>query len=185
MTKLTASTVQGQLEEIDFIKKARQLSEKITGIKIAMLTTIDSNGQLHSSPMYTFDIEDDGIIWMFASRDSKKAGYIEMNPKVLLNYSQPDSDLYVTVNGTASVSTDSAKTEQLWSDRYKAWFPEGKSDKNLCLLKIIPDEAEYWDTPDLLVSQIVTLVKNTLSGNPYVEGENKKIDFEDKNTKPG
>lgn len=177
MTKLTAPTVKGQLEEIEFIKKARELSGKIGQIKIAMLTTRDSGGDMHSRPMYTFEIEDDGIIWMFTGKDSKKISNIETNPRVVLNYSNPDSDLYITVNGTASVSDDPAKVDELWSDRYKVWFPYGKTDPNLCLIKIVPDSAEYWDTPDLLVSQIISLVKNTLAGNPNVEGENKKIDF--------
>lgn len=177
MTKLTAPTVKGQLEEIDFIKKARELSAKIGDIKIAMLSTLDSSGKLHSRPMYTFKIEDDGIIWMFASKASKKVTDLSLNPSVLLNYSNPDSDLYIAVNGTASVVTDLVKIEQLWSDRLKAWFPGGKTDPNICLLKILPEEAEYWDTPDLLVSQIISLVKNTLTGNPHVEGENKKINF--------
>ncbi len=72
MTKLTATTVKGQLEEIEFIKKARELSDKIGHIKIAMLTTSDAAGKLESRPMYTFEIEDDGLIWMFASKDSRK-----------------------------------------------------------------------------------------------------------------
>ncbi|KAA8485330.1 general stress protein 26 [Arcticibacter tournemirensis] len=177
MTKLTATTVKGQLEEIEFIKKVRELSDKIGHIKIAMLTTSDAAGKLESRPMYTFEIEDDGLIWMFASKDSRKVSNIEANPQVVLNYSQPDTDLYITVNGTATVTTDPVKIEQLWSDRYQVWFPYGKTDPNLCLLKIVPEEAEYWDTPDLLVSQIISLVKNTLAGNPHVEGENKKIEF--------
>ncbi|PWG78521.1 general stress protein [Pararcticibacter amylolyticus] len=177
MTKLTAPTVEGQLEEIEFIKKARELAGKIGEIKIAMLTTTDAAGKLQSRPMYTFKIEDDGIIWMFASKDSQKVSNITANPQVLLNYSQPDTDLYIVVRGTAMISDDPVKIEELWSDRYKAWFPYGKTDPNLCLLKISPDEAEYWDTPDLLVSQIISLVKNTLSGKPYLEGENKKINF--------
>lgn len=177
MTKLTAPTVKGQLEEIDFIKKARELSAKIGDIKIAMLSTIDAAGSIHSRPMYTFKIADDGIIWMFASKESKKVADISSHSSVVLNYSDPNSDLYITVNGTATISNDPVKTEELWDDRYKVWFPEGKTDPNLCLLQILPSEAEYWDTPDLLVSQIISLVKNTIAGKPYVEGENKKIDF--------
>ena len=177
MTKLTAPTVQGQLEEIDHIKKARELAGKIGDIKIAMFVTRDASGNMQSCPMYTFKIEDDGIIWMFAAKDSKKIANIEANPKVVLNYAEPHSDVYVAVNGDASISTDPIKIEQMWTDRYKAWFPYGKTDPNLCLLMIVPEEAEYWDTPDLLVSQIISLVKNTLSGKANLEGENKKIDF--------
>lgn len=177
MEPLHGTTVQEQLNEIDHIKKVRELAAKLKDIKIAMLTTITAENKQHSRPMYTFELKDDGIIWMFISKESRKVKEIEANPYVVLNYSNPQHDLYITINGKAELSNDIAKINELWSDRFKMWFPEGKSDPSLLLLKITPEEAEYWDTPDLLLAQIITLVKNTLTGNPYVEGENKKLNF--------
>ncbi|WP_207532017.1 pyridoxamine 5'-phosphate oxidase family protein [Desertivirga arenae] len=177
MEKLHGTTVQEQLEEIEHIKKVREVADKLKDIKIAMLTTINTEGKPHSRPMYTFDVKDDGIIWMFLAKDSHKVKEIETNPNVILNYSNPQHDLYITVNGLAEVSENAAKIEELWTDRFKAWFPYGKTDPNLALLKITPQQAEYWQSPDILLAQIVSLVKNTISGNAYVEGENKKIDF--------
>ena len=93
MEKLHGATVQEQLEEIDHIKKARELAAKLKDIKIAMLTSITSEGKQHSRPMYTFELKDDGIIWMFISNESRKAKEIEEDPNVLLNYSDPQHDL--------------------------------------------------------------------------------------------
>jgi len=36
--------------------------------------------------------------------------------------------------------------DQLWNAFAKAWFQEGKDDPNISVIKIIPDEAYYWDT---------------------------------------
>ena len=177
METLHGTTVQEQLQEIEHIKKARELAAKLKDIKIATLTTTTAEGKLHSRPMYTFELKDDGIIWMFIAKDSRKVEEIKTNANILLNYSNPQHNLYITVNGKATISEDTSKIEELWSDRFKLWFPYGKDDPNLCLLKIEPQEAEYWDTPDLLVAQVITLVKNTLGGNPYMEGENKKLTF--------
>lgn len=177
METLQGATVQEQLQEIEHIKKSRELAAKLKDIKIAMLTTQTSDGKSHSRPMYTFALKDDGVIWLFISKDSKKLEEIKVNPNVLLNYSNPQHDLYITINGKAEISEDTSKIEELWSDRFKLWFPYGKSDPNLCLLKIEPQEAEYWDTPDLLLAQVITLVKNTIGGNPFTEGENKKLTF--------
>lgn len=177
MTQLIGNTVKEQLDEIEYIKKVRELSSKIADIKIAMLTTTEPDGSIDSRPMYTFKIEDDGLIWMFARKSSRKTTEIELNPHVVLNYSDPTNDLYVTVKGTASVTRDPLKIEELWNDRYKTWFPYGKEDPELCLLRVQPDKAEYWDTPDLLLAQIVSLVKNTITGKVNEEGEHKEIDF--------
>ena len=177
METLQGATVQEQLQEIEHIKKARELAAKLKDIKIAMLTTTSNEGRSHSRPMYTFELKDDGIIWLFISKKSRKLQEIQANPNVVLTYSDPQNDLYVTVNGKAEISENRSKIEELWSDRFKVWFPYGKEDPNLSLLKIDPKEAEYWDTPDLLVTQVITLVKNTLGGNAYMEGENKKLTF--------
>ena len=177
METLHGATVQEQLQEIEHIKKARELASKLTDIKIAMLTTISEDGKSHSRPMYTFDLKDDGIIWLFISKESRKVQEIQANPNILLNYANPQHNLYVTVNGKAEISEDKSKVEELWSDRFKMWFPYGKDDPNICILKIEPQEAEYWDTPELLFAQVINLVKNTMGGNPYVEGENKKLTF--------
>jgi general stress protein 26 len=178
METLHGATVQEQLQEIEHIKKSRELAGKLTDIKIAMLTTLSADGKPHSCPMYTFELKDDGIIWMFVSKGSKKHDDIQGNSTVLLNYSNPQHNLYVTVNGKAEISNDQTKIEELWSDRFKMWFPYGKEDPDLCLLKITPEEAEYWDTPDLLLTQVINLVKNTMGGNPYMEGENKRLNFQ-------
>lgn len=177
MTFLSEGTVQEQLQQIEFIKKTRELAAKIKDIKIAMLTTTTEDGRQHSGPMYTFELKDDGIIWLFIAKGSEKLKQIQANPDVLLTYSDPQNDLYVAVNGRAEVSDNKIKIEELWSDRYKLWFPHGKDDPNLCVLKIEPLKAEYWDSPDLLIAQLITLAKNTFKGNPYVETDNKKIDF--------
>jgi len=177
MTQLTGNTVQEQLAEIDYIKKARELSSKIADIKIAMLTTTEADGTIDSRPMYTFKVGDDGLIWMFARKSSRKTTEIGLNPNVMLNYSDPAQDLYVTVKGKATVTHDPVKIDELWTDRYKTWFPYGKEDPELCLLRIQPEKAEYWDTPDLLLAQIVSLVKNTIKGSANEEGEHKEVDF--------
>jgi len=182
METLHGATIEEQLKEIEYIKKARTLSAKLKNIKIAMLTTGTVDSGQHSRPMYTFEIKDDGIIWLFISKESKTSEEIRAVPKVLLNYSNPQGDLYVTVNGIAEIIEDRAKIEELWSDRFKMWFPYGKDDPNLCLLKIRPLHAEYWDTPDLLLAQMISLVKNTLNGNPYLETDNVKLDFKDRHT---
>jgi len=40
----------------------RKLVEKIRDIKIAMLSTKSEDGRLHSRPMYTQELKEDGLI---------------------------------------------------------------------------------------------------------------------------
>jgi hypothetical protein len=36
---------------------------------------------------------------------------------------------------------------------------------------------EYWDAPDSIMAQFLSVVKATLKGNPYAVGENKNVDL--------
>lgn len=170
--------IKEQLEEIESIKKVRELAGKVNRIKTAMLTTADISGQPRSRPMHTHQMQDDGVIWFFTGKDTHTAKEVTANPMVNLSYTDPGSNLYISVNGIASLTSDPHKVDELWVEMLRAWFPKGKNDPNLTLLRVDVTEAEYWDAPDSIVSQLISVVKATLKGNPYKIGENKKVDLQ-------
>lgn len=153
------------------------LAEKIKDIKLCMLTTVNEQGQMHSRPMYTQEIKEDGLVWFFINIDSHKVDEIRNNKNINLSYSDPSKNLYISASGVAIVNQDKAKIDELWNPFLKAWFPEGKDDPTVALLKVELDEAEFWDTPDSKVSQLIGFVKATLTGKEYHPGENVKIDL--------
>jgi hypothetical protein len=84
---------------------------------------------------------------------------------------------FVSVSGTASVSLDRAKMQELWSDIYKAWFPQGLNDPNLCLLRVEVSSAEYWDTPSGKVVQLLGFLKAIATGEQAHPGGHGHIDL--------
>ena len=169
--------IKAQLEEIENIKKVRELAGKINEVPVAMLTTTSEIGAIRSRPMQTHPVKDDGIIWFICSKTSRKCVEIAANPKVNLSYTAPADNLYVSINGTATISNDSSKIDELWSEMFKAWFPKGKADPDVVLLRVEISHVEYWDAPDSIVSQLISVVKATLKGNPYAVGENKNVEL--------
>ena len=155
----------------------RKLVEKIRDIEIAMLSTKSEDGRLHSRPMYTQELKEDGLIWFFTGKDSRKSAEIGRHPIVNLSYNDPSDDLYVSVSGRAILTEDPAMVNQLWKDALKAWFPQGKEDPNIQLIRIKVEEAEYWDTPDSKVVQLVGYVKARLTGEPFHPGENERLEL--------
>jgi general stress protein 26 len=153
------------------------LKDKISNIKIAMLNSIDHEGVISSRPMYTQEIKDDGILWFFGSKSSKLASDLQQNPNVNLNYNDHHENIYVSVAGLATLSNDLLKIDELWSEMYIAWFPEGKSDPDLTLIKVEVTHAEYWDTPNSKIAQLIGFVKASLTGKPYEPGTNEKFDL--------
>lgn len=155
-------------------EQIEKLRELIKDIDIAMLTTVDADGNLRSRPMGTQKVEFDGDLWFFTSADTAKVDEIEREHQVNVSYAAPSKHRYVSVSGTARLLNDRAKMKELWSPIYKAFFPEGLDDPKLRLLKIQVHKAEYWDSPSGLIPTIIAFAQ-TLTGKEAEFGENEKL----------
>lgn len=121
------------------------LSEKLHGIKVAMLTTIDQKHNiLRSRPMVTQEADFDGELWFFTQVEAPLVDEAE-NRQVNLSYSEPKHHRYVSVSGVAQLVRDKKRIDKLWKSDYETWFPAGKDDPGLTLLKVSVTSAEYWD----------------------------------------
>jgi general stress protein 26 len=164
-------------------EQQKKLGELIGDIKFAMLTTVSNDGKLHSRPMTTQQKDFDGHLWFFTGLSTEIVPEVESNPKVNVSYSSPDKNSsYVSVSGAASVVRDRAKIKELWSPLYKAWFPKGKDDPDLCLLKIDVSEAEYWDMPNSKVAQVYAFAKALVTGEQAKIGEHQQVNVDSKET---
>ncbi|HEY2820936.1 MAG TPA: pyridoxamine 5'-phosphate oxidase family protein [Candidatus Acidoferrum sp.] len=157
-----------------------QMIAKVAGlikdINIAMLTTEAEDGLLHSRPMATQKTEFDGTLWFFTGLSTGKVSEIDWNPEVNLSYAEPKDTRYVSVSGSAEILHDRAKMQELWSDIYKAWFPQGLDDPDLCLMKVEVSFAEFWDVPSGKMVQVFGFLKALATGERLkMEGESHGV----------
>lgn len=110
----------------------------------------------HVCPMHTQEVDDEGNLWFFSGLDSEHAAQIREDPRVQLIYSNPSKYEFLTVFGEATILHDAEKIDKLWKPLVKAWFPGGKEDPNLSLIRVAPSNAHYWDTKD---GKLVVLAK--------------------------
>ena len=155
-----------------------KLREMVKDIDFCMLTTVDENGGLHSRPMSSNgDIDSDGDIWFFTSASSHKVSEIAKLPKVNLSFADPDNQRYVSVSGKAQIIRDRKKIEELWRPEFKIWFPEGKDDPEVALLRVNLEKAEYWDSPSSTIGYALSFVSSLITGKQPDMGENKKLEL--------
>src|SRR5512145_1013808 len=110
----------------------RELWGLIKDVRIAMLTTVGTDGRLHSRPMATQQVEPEDVLWFFSAKDSHKVAELTEKQHVELTYAAPERDLYVSASGRAQVVDDRARMRDLWNPAVQAWFPDGPDDPNLC-----------------------------------------------------
>jgi general stress protein 26 len=158
------------------IKKIRDL---IKDIDYAMLTTIDSEGKLHSRPMSTNrEVEFNGDVWFFTYASSLKVDEVNRHHEVNVSYAAPNKNSYVSLTGTAEIVRDKDKLKELWQPQLKAWFPKELDEPDIALLKVNVEKAEYWDSPSSIVANAISLVKAVTTGKPASNiGEHAKVDL--------
>lgn len=155
-----------------------KLRELVKDIDFCMLTTVDEGGDLHSRPMSSNgDIDEDGDLWFFTSASSHKVSEIEKLPKVNVSFADPDNQRYISVSGTAQLVRDRAKIDELWRPEFKIWFPEGKDDPEVALLRVNLEKAEYWDSPSSTIGYALSFVSSLVTGKQPDLSENRKVNL--------
>jgi general stress protein 26 len=110
----------------------------------AMLVTCSSDCQFHARPMAIAEVEEDGCLWFITVADTAKVHEIEGDSHAALT-AQGGEGTYLSLNGRATLVDDPAKIADLWKESFLAWFPGGKNDPSLELIRVRPERGEYWD----------------------------------------
>lgn len=152
----------------------RKTAALIRGIKIAMLTT-RSGQRLRSRPMATQQADFDGDLWFLSRAESGKVDEIEHGAMVNLSYVNSDSHVYVSLSGRAELSRNRAKIEELWKPAHYAWFPQGKDDPEIMVIKVIVEEAEYWEAPGNVLVRSYQLLKAVVTQGKSKVGDHQKL----------
>ncbi len=157
-------------------KSIEKVLNLIKDIHVAMMTTVDEQKNLVSRPMALIHTSADGSLWFFTKKSSPKVDQIEENDsRVNIAFADTDNSTYVSVSGTASEVDDRAKIEEYWTEEAKPWFPAGKEDPELVLLKVNTEMAEYWDANSSRIVRLFQMVTGAITGTPPKMGENEKV----------
>ena len=177
MRVMTNSTQTDSAQTPTREESIKTIAGLVKDIKFAMMTfSTESSGHLHSQPMTTQQQEFDGDVWFIGSKKSDLVRSVRQTPKVNLSYS---GDGYVSLYGNAELIEDRAKLDELWSDMYKAWFSEGKSDPDIQLIKVSAMGAHYWES-DGKLKGFYQMAKAAVTGNtPDADemGESKSVNL--------
>ncbi|MCD9015510.1 pyridoxamine 5'-phosphate oxidase family protein [Parachryseolinea silvisoli] len=121
-------------------------------------------------PMGVQKVCDQGNFWFMSPGDSDKNREIEADPRVQLFISNTKNYEFLSVYGHATISRDQAKIDEFFNAMHKAWFPEGKDDPNITIIKVTPEEGFYWDTKDGKLVSILKIAASAVMGKTLQEG---------------
>ena len=157
---------QANLSRDEAIEKIRHIAKG----EIAMLHTCDELSRGSARPMGTSGIDDDGTVWFMSKAGSAKNRQLQGNPKAQLTYSVQSRSEYLTLEGEATLVRDPRKIDELWTVFAKTWFPEGKEDPSITLIRFVPTSGHYWDTKHNKMVQLLGMVVGAVTGKETDDG---------------
>jgi general stress protein 26 len=155
-----------------------KIGDLIADVQIAMLTTVRGDGRLVSRPLRMIETAPpfNGELWFFVRASSHKADEIDAEPHVNLAYASPERNTYVSVSGRARLVDSRAKVAELWSPAMALYF-DGPTDRDLVLLRVDVEGAEYWDGPSGWFGQALDVAGALVTGQPSPLSDNQSIDL--------
>jgi len=153
-----------------------RLWDLMESISFCLLTNWDGR-ILHTRPMGTVLRREENAIYCFTDSRAHKDDEIARYPQVCVGFADTRRQKYVSVSGNAEITTDVDKMIELWTISAKVWW--GSADNpNVRLIKITPQQAEFWDAPGNLISNLRVAFSLVKGSPPSHTGEHQKVSFQ-------
>ena len=109
----------------------------------------------HSEPL-TAQLDEDQIdtLWFFVAKDNR----LIRGGAAMAQFVSKGHDYFACLAGEIRESDDPAMVDKLWSKPVEAWFPGGKNDPNLALIRFDIRDAELWETDMSLLGKAKLLL---------------------------
>ena len=98
----------------------------------------------HAQPMTAFRHEETGTIWFFTRTDTDLVADAGGGADAMFTYGSKDQEVWACFHGKLTVDKNQAVIDQHWNPIVAAWYPEGKDDPHLTLLRFDGDEGRVW-----------------------------------------
>ena len=95
----------------------------------------------HAEPMTAIlDENVEGRFWFYMNRNNRLAP----GGRAMAQFVSTGHDLFSCISGTLSAERDPAVVDRYWSHTVEAWFPGGRGDPDLLMMRFDLDNAEIW-----------------------------------------
>lgn len=118
-----------------------------------------TDGHQHHEPL-TAQLDKDQVdtLWFFVGKDNRVA----KGGQAMAQFVSKGHDFFACMSGKITQDNDRAMIDKLWNKQVEAWFPGGKEDPNLALVRLDIDSAELWETDLSVTGRVKMLFGGTI-----------------------
>ncbi|RAK56820.1 pyridoxamine 5'-phosphate oxidase family protein [Phenylobacterium deserti] len=120
-----------------------RLWKEIEDERTVMLGVVGADAQ-HFQPMTAFVERETNDVWFFTYKDTDLAEAAQGGASAMMTFQQ--DKIQACVGGRLSVQHDTERMNRYWNAHVAAWYPEGKDDPRLTMLRLNCEDAQVWIT---------------------------------------
>jgi general stress protein 26 len=120
----------------------------------------------HAQPMTAFRDEETGTIWFFTRDDTDlaKDAAVGSGQSAMFHYGSKDQHVWACIAGELSVhGHDREVIDRYWNPVLAAWYPDGKDDPKLTILRFNAGDGRVWVSDGGLMKFAFEIAKANLT----------------------
>jgi len=133
-----------------------KLWSSLASQRVVMLG-LDSEGGA-SRPMTVQMEEPRGPLWFFTAKESSLVQGMSVPNRATATFMAKGGELFATIEGPIVLDDERANIDRLWNRHVAVWYPEGKDDPHLALLRLEPADVHIWSNDASVVSGFKVLL---------------------------
>jgi len=153
-----------------------RLWKEIDKGRFGMLGLVGEEHRDHFQPMTAYPERKTGTIWFF-TRDDTDLAKAANGGMAMMTFQTKDQDLHACLGGQLWASRDPERIEKFWNPILAAWYPEGKDDPHLTLLRLDLDSAAVWLSDAGPVKFAYEIARANIKGQKPDLGDRAEIQF--------
>lgn len=169
--------IKHSIENLTGKEAVKKIREMVDSSSLCFFQTeVSFDDSQSARPMSVQKSDEDGTLWFLSAIDSAKNEEINKNSRARLLFQKPSSMEFLELQGNAEISQNKEMIHELWDSIAKNWFPKGKDDPRISVIKFNPQAGHYWGTKSGAGLAGVKMLFGMITGKPMdvgVEGELK------------
>jgi general stress protein 26 len=129
-----------EMQQDDPREVRERMWKKLADSPFVMVERVGSGD--HAQPMTAqLDKDANHAFWFYTQKHNRLAP----GGPAMVQFVSKDHKVFACIRGTLVAETDARVIDRHWSNIVEAWFPGGKNDPNLLMLRLDLDDAEIWE----------------------------------------
>ncbi|MGE3335016.1 MAG: pyridoxamine 5'-phosphate oxidase family protein [Rhodospirillaceae bacterium] len=161
----------------DKISNSEAIREFWDHLKDRTTVMLGAAGGDRMQPMTAFSEPDNELVWFFTRNDTDLAQEAVGTTDARLIFAAKDEKLFADISGALVIEHDRGRIDRYWNPVVAAWYPDGKDDPHLTLMKFSPRAGQVWVSQKGLFGFAFEITKANVAKTQPDLGGSAKVTF--------